>query len=108
MNIWLDDQRPGPEGWVHLHNFKEVEILINTARTLNNFSIEIMNFDFHLSDDKSGLDVLKYLGDMCVRYKTRKFWPKTITYHSDDRKGIKTMAEFAANFAAEIPAKLSK
>ncbi len=101
MNIWLDDQRPGPEGWVHLHNLKEVEILVNTSSTLKDFSIDIMNFDYHLSDDKTGLDVMKYLAVLCRQNKTRKFWPKRVLYHSDDKDGAKLMTAFEIKFEKE-------
>ena len=102
MNIWLDDQRKAPEGWVHLHNIEEVELLINSVRGLKGFCIATMSFDFHLSHPKRGIDVMKYLVDQCNQNKTRKFWPKTILYHSNDPKGIGEMKTFAMNFEKEI------
>lgn len=88
MNIWLDDQREAPKGWIHLHNFKEVEQLINLSHQAPNFRIDTMSFDFNLSDSKNGLDVMKYL------YKTKKLWPKKILLHSTDPKGLKKMSDY--------------
>ena len=106
MNIWLDDQRKAPTGWVHLHNIEEVEQLMQSVDGLKDFYIATMSFDFNLSHPKNGVDVMKYLADQCRRNKTRKFWPKTILYHSNDQDGVKTMETFAISFEKEILSKL--
>lgn len=98
MNIWLDDQRKSPEGWTHLHNIDEVELVMDFECTKEDFTIETMSFDFHLNHAKSGVDVMKYLGDLCTKHKTSKFWPKTILYHSDDPQGIVVMRKFEEEF----------
>ncbi len=94
MNIWLDDQRKSPDGWTHLHNIDEVEMVMDFAINKDDFCIEIMSFDFHLNHEKNGVDVMKYLAGLCVQHKTSKFWPKKILYHSDDPQGIEVMREF--------------
>jgi|SRR3989304_3310873 len=101
MNIWLDDQRKAPEGWVHLHNIEEVEHLVQAIRGLSDFYIETMSFDFHLSHPKRGVDVMKYLADQCRQNKTMRFWPKTVLYHSNDPKGVKIMQVFSMDFEKE-------
>src|SRR3989304_7936582 len=98
MNIWLDDQRDAPEGWIHLHNLEEVERFIESARGISAFYIDKMSFDFHLSHPKRGIDVMKYLADLCKKEKTTRFWPRSILYHSSDPKGIKIMKAFAGSF----------
>ena len=102
MNIWLDDQRKAPEGWIHLHNFDEVERLIQSVCGLKGFYIDTMSFDFHLSHPKRGIDVMKFLSDQCNQNKTNKFWPKVVLYHSNDPEGVKIMRAFAVNFQKEI------
>lgn len=102
MNIWLDDQRKAPEGWVHLHNLEEAEQLIQTVSGLKDFYIDSMSFDFHLSHPKNGLDVIMYLAELCRQDKTKRFWPKTVLYHSNDPEGIKVMRAFAKSFEKEI------
>lgn len=98
MNIWLDDQRKAPEGWIHLHNIDELEILMQSVHELKDFYIETMSFDFHLSHSKNGEDVMKYLAKQCNQSNTRRFWPKTVLYHSSDPKGIEIMQAFATGF----------
>jgi len=98
MNIWLDDQRKSPEGWIHLHNIDEVELVMDLESAKDDFCIEVMSFDFHLNHKKKGIDVMKYLGDLCLKHKTRKFWPKTILYHSDDLQGIAIMRAFEEDY----------
>ena len=78
MNIWLDDQRKAPDGWIHPHNIDELEVLMQSVRELKDFYIETMSFDFHLSHQKNGVDVMKYLVEKCKQYNTRRFWPKTV------------------------------
>ena len=98
IKIWLDDQRNAPEGWIHLHNIEEVERLVELIRGGNDFLIDTMSFDFHLAHPKNGLDVMKYLADLCIKEKTKIFWPKTILYHSNDAKGVEIMRSFAESF----------
>lgn len=102
MNIWLDDQRKAPEGWIHLHNLDELEVLIQSVGKLKNFYIETMSFDFHLSHPKNGVDVMKYLIEQCNQYNTRRFWPKTVLYHSNDPEGVRIMKTFATNFEKNL------
>ncbi len=102
MNIWLDDQRKAPAGWVHLRNIEEVEQFIKSVLGLKDFHIDGMSFDFHLCHPKKGIDVMKYLADLCSQNKTGKFWPKTVLYHSNDPEGVKVMRAFAISFEKEI------
>lgn len=114
MNIWLDDQREAPEGWVHLHNMDEVEVFLesilypstcHTGRRAGsgyNTRIEKMSFDYHLSHPKKGIDVMKYLADLCVKESTNRFWPKEIFYHSNDPEGVKEMKAFAERFEEDF------
>lgn len=102
MNIWLDDQRNAPKEWTHLHNIDELEHLIQSTRKSKGFYIEIMSFDFHLSHPKRGIDVMKYLAELCSQENTRRYWPRTVLYHSDDPKGVKIMTAFTINFEKEI------
>ncbi len=102
MNIWLDDQRNAPDGWIHLHNIEEVEHLVQTILGLEGVYTETMSFDYHLSHQKRGIDVMKYLADQCTKYKTKRFWPKIVLYHSSDPKGVKVMKDFAKVFEKKI------
>lgn len=102
MNIWLDDQRNAPEGWLHTHNIDELERLLETVRGQKDFYIDTMSFDFHLSHPKRGIDVMKYLADLCRQSNTRRFWPKKVLYHSNDPEGVEIMRTFTETFEKEI------
>ena len=102
INIWLDDMRDAPNGWIHLHNIEEVEKLVGLMLQKENFYINEMSFDFHLNHPKQGVDVMKYLVGLCKQHKTKRFWPKIIHYHSNDPNGVKIMQEFAAVAEKEI------
>lgn len=108
MNIWLDDTRFAPEGWIHLHNITEVENFIKPIRHLKDFSIDTMSFDFNLGHEKKGIDVLKYLANLCISDNSARFWPKKILYHTNDPQGRKIMTDFVAGFEKEILTTLSK
>lgn len=99
MNIWLDDQRKAPEGWIHLHNIDELKLLMQTIHELKDFYIETMSFDFHLSHPKNGVDVMKYLINQCNQDNSRRFWPKTVLYHSNDPEGVRIMEVFATQIS---------
>jgi hypothetical protein len=98
MNIWLDDQRTSPEGWTHVHNLDELKTLLEVASQNSEFYIDTMSFDFHLSHPRKGVDVMRYLADLCVNNQTRRFWPRTTLYHSNDPEGVEIMKAFATEF----------
>ena len=102
IKIWLDDQRNAPEGWIHLHNIEEVERLVELIRGGNDFLIDTMSFDFHLAHPKNGLDVMKYLADLCIKEKTKIFWPKNILYHSSDTKAVVMMKNFVESLETNL------
>jgi len=102
IKIWLDDQRDAPEGFIHLHNIEEVERVMEAVVQINDFWIETMSFDFNLAHPKNGLDVMKYLAEICNKYNTRRFWPKTILFHSNDIKGVQNMKSFVESFEKRI------
>jgi hypothetical protein len=102
IKIWLDDIRDAPDGWLQLRNINEVERFIMIVKDLKGFFIEEMEFDFNLGDIKRGIDVMKYLSDLCVKGNTKKFWPRKIMYHSTDTEGIEIMRSFAERFEKDV------
>ena len=108
MNIWLDDQRDAPEGWIHVHNFEEIESFMETARGLKAFYVDKMSFDYHLGHPKRGIDVMKYLVELCGREETMRFWPKSVSFHSSDPKGVRVMKAFSESFEKELTSKYKR
>ena len=106
MNIWLDDMRKAPVGWLHLHNIDEIKRFVGVVQAIEDLRIEEMSFDFNLSQSERGIEVMKYIADECIKHKTKKLWPKKILYHSTDTKGIEMMKAFAESFEKEELPKL--
>lgn len=102
IKIWLDDARKAPDGWIHLKNIEGVKKIVEVMLQNEDLFIEVMDFDFHLNHPKRGVDVMKYLADLCVQNKTKRFWAKTVILHSNDPNGNKIMEEFAKKFEDEI------
>ena len=102
INIWLDDIRKAPDGWIHLKNIEGVKTVAEVMLQKEDLFIKSMDFDFHLSHPKRGVDVMQYLADLCVQNKTRRFWAKTVLLHSNDQNGNKIMKEFARKFEKEV------
>jgi hypothetical protein len=100
MNIWLDDQRDAPHGWAHVHNLDELKTLIDAVSQNSDFYVDTMSFDFHLSHPKKGVDVMRYLANLCISAQNKRFWPRTVLYHSNDPEGVETMRAFATEFEA--------
>lgn len=92
MKVWVDDQRPAPEGWVQCWNIREAEQFIEE----NKESITHIAFDYYLSEDNryhTGLLLIQHLW-----YKNgRKVFsqPKeNYTFHSSDDYMNSTMMDF--------------
>ena len=103
---WLDDLRNAPEGWIHLKNIEDIKKLLEIMLLKEDLYIEAMDYDFHLNHPKLGVDVMKYQADLCIQNKTRRFWAKTVMYHSADPNGNKIMKKFVKKFEKEILSKL--
>ena len=102
MNIWLDDVRTAPDGWIHMHNIDELEKVIQIMVQKEDLFIDEMSFDYNLAHPKNGFDVMKDLAELCKKYNTKRFWPKIVLYHSNDVNGIKIMKEFTEEFEKEL------
>ena len=74
MNIWLDDIRQVPEGWVHIHNLDELEKLVKKLG--KNFKVDVMSFDYHLAHPKRGIDVMTSFSASLSISKFYHFSPK--------------------------------
>jgi len=89
MKLWLDDLRAVPYGYVGCKTVQEAEDLILLWEQ-NGLTIEILDLDYDLSfyDDKTGMDLLKWL------YERESFYPVEI--HSTHFQGVNEMENFIA------------
>ena len=75
MRIWLDDVREVPKGFIHVHNLKELKMLLEISP---DEVIEEMSFDHDLGlNTPDGYEIIKWLAR-----KHPDRWPKEVRSHS--------------------------
>ncbi|MFA4845738.1 MAG: cyclic-phosphate processing receiver domain-containing protein [Patescibacteria group bacterium] len=86
LNIWIDDLRPAPEGFVHVHTLADLRALLASSDE----PIEVMSFDHDLGDgEPDGYDIIKWIVDHHLdRY------PAEIRTHSANPTGAENIAEY--------------
>ncbi len=91
MNIWLDDIRPAPSGWVHCFKAAEVIALYNLSLE-NEQRINIISLDHDLGDAENGTgyDVLLYIEEKVFGGALP---PQAIKIHSANPVGRKKMEQ---------------
>jgi hypothetical protein len=61
MKIWLDDERPAPEGWRHVKTFDEFRVAFETG------PVEAVSFDNDLGwGQREGWEIANWLRDEVV------------------------------------------
>ena len=58
IKIWLDDERPAPDGWTLCKTYEECVGLLPIATHIS--------FDHDLGGDKTGYDVAKYIENLAA------------------------------------------
>ena len=84
MRLWIDDERPAPDGWVHARNRNEAVGIINTWFD----QIKEISFDHDLGEGKTGYDVATTLEAMVEQ--TGKC-PMVLHVHSANPVGVKNI-----------------
>lgn len=84
INLWLDDERPAPEGWKHAFDFDHAVHLVLYYKE-EGFTIENMSLDHDLGEEKTGYDFVKWLAEF-------EHWPTNKpTVHSMNPVGAANM-----------------
>lgn len=93
VNIWLDDLRPAPEGFIHVHNMDEVVRLLKDTSD----PVWVMSFDHDLGEGATGYDVIKFIADQFLdRY------PREVRAHSANPVGRGAILQFDACVRREL------
>lgn len=92
MKVYLDDERPVPNGWVGVHWPSEAIELLKTERVTD------LSLDHDLGDDSigTGYDVIRWIEEQVV---TAGFAPPNITIHSANPAARLRMALGVASIA---------
>jgi len=79
MRLWIDDERPAPEGWEWAKTSKEaIDILVNAA--LDAIVIDSISFDHDLGGDDTSRPVAMWLCEF-------GHWPKFVYIHTMNNVG---------------------
>jgi hypothetical protein len=81
MNLWVDDERPAPEGWMWTKNVPD------TIEALSSKDFDEMSLDYVLGRGQTGMDVMEWLRDHQDR------WPRVIHAHSSSYDGRRLIEE---------------
>jgi len=75
MNVYLDDERQTPEGWIRVYWPDEAIRLLETGQ------VQVISLDHDLGDDErgTGYDVITWLEEAVI---TRGFIPPEMRVHS--------------------------
>lgn len=89
--LYLDDERPCPEGWELATGFWEFKRIVNEKGVPDEVS-----FDFYLSDRYTGLDCAQYLMMVCQEKQVNfpKFWT-----HTASMLGGRAIRDFVREFS---------
>lgn len=90
LNVFLDDARPAPEGWVHVRWPEEAIELLQTG------TVERISLGYDLGDDDhgTGYDVLLWIEEAVAE---RGFAPPEISIHSANISARRKMEQTAAS-----------
>lgn len=94
MKLWLDDIRPAPAGFTHVHSWAELrQILEGTV------IVEQISFDHDLGENEpTGYDIIKmYAANFMDK------WPKQISCHSANPVGRDNILMFADFIRRNFP-----
>lgn len=84
MNIWLDDLRQAPEGWVRTYTVDQ------TISLLKEGGVDTLSLDHDLGTESDGVDVLKWL-EAQDKGEGNDYWPNVVSIHSSNSVGRMNM-----------------
>ena len=90
MKLWVDDERPAPEGWVLAESSHDAIELLRTER------VETLSLDYCLKGGDSGDEVLFWLKD------NLRAWPDEVLAHSSSSSGSALLERLIKDYAPVI------
>lgn len=87
MKLYLDDERPAPEGWCRCYTAEEcMKILADPTA-----EVQVLSLDHDLGTDKTGYDVLCWIEEQVFVYDYEP--PPIILLHTANPVGRQRMAQ---------------
>lgn len=87
INLWLDDLRPAPEGWLHVKTVDQAKYFLRRGQ------VRQMSLDHDLGEEETGYDLLVWLEREIAKDRWQHVRP-VIFVHSANPVGRRKM--FAA------------
>lgn len=79
MKLWVDDERPAPEGWAWAKTVQDAITALLAAQAFD--VVEEMSLDYTLGRGESAMDLLEWMRDEL------RPWPPVIHAHSSSYDG---------------------
>ena len=90
MKLWVDDERPAPEGWTRVESSAEA------IRELSENAVESLSLDYCLKGSDTGDLVLYWLKD------NLRAWPDEVFAHSSSASGSYLLERMIEEFAPQV------
>lgn len=88
INLFLDDMRSCPNGYVLAKNFDECILM------LTEFEVQILSLDHDLGEERTGYDVAKWIVE-------NNRWPNEIRFHTSNPVGRRNMQQLLQRYAPQ-------
>ncbi|WP_068059319.1 cyclic-phosphate processing receiver domain-containing protein [Nocardia xishanensis] len=93
MKLFVDDERPAPDGWVRVETSAEALSILSAYR-LDGHTVEAISLDHDLGGDDTTRPVMLW---MCEH----DWWPLRLTIHSANPVGRDHLAGMARRYAPD-------
>ena len=95
MKVYLDDERPAPEGWCRVYTAEECMKILADPK----IEVEVLSLDHDLGTDKTGYDVLCWIEEQVFVYG---YEPPKILLHTANPVGRDKMAQCIRGIDAHL------
>lgn len=101
MNLWLDDMRKNPDGWMWAKDYYECinafykYDVVNASLDHDLYLGGFWDDDHWNQPTKTGFDVVEWIAE-------HEMWPETLAVHSDNVKGVARMCDVIEEFGPYV------
>jgi len=97
MKLWLDDERPAPDGWVHVKT--AFDAIHELTCNFNASAYAEVSLDHDLGEEMTGYDVISWIEEVAFTYND--FCIPIVKVHTANSSARQKMVQAAANIERE-------
>jgi len=97
MKLWLDNERPAPDGWVHVKT--AFDAIHELTRNFNANAYAEVSLDHNLGEEMTGYDVIKWIEE--AAYTDVDFCIPIVQVHTANSSARQKMVQAAVNIERE-------